>query len=216
MIPVLAFPTFARHDLAQRMIDSIDFPVEHLVIADNSGDFDFDPQVNRELIKNFWLWRFPYSLGPAPAMNLVIKALPYAPYWVFASEDTWLAPGSLKKIYEKADPKAMSFVDAKPDWCFVVMGEEVILKSGLTSELFYPLYFDDNDHARRMKAAGVPVKRIGAKVHHDNSSTIAAGFGDKNQKTFKRNHLLYEQRAKDNVMTGGEWDLSIRRANSWD
>jgi GT2 family glycosyltransferase len=215
VIPVLAFPTFARHDLAQRMIDSIDFPVEHLVIADNSGDFDFNPTLN-DNIKNFWLWRFPYSLGPAPAMNLVHKALPYAPYWVFASEDTWLEPGSLEKIHNEADSSALSFVDAVPDWCFIVMGEEVILKAGLQSELFYPLYFDDNDYERRIRALGIPVKRIDAKVHHDNSSTLNQGFREKNNFTFSINHKLFEERQKAKIMTGGEWDLAIRRRNSWD
>ena len=215
MIPVLAFPTFARHDLAQRMIDSIDFPVEHLVIADNSGDFDFEPKLN-DNIKNFWLWRFPHSLGPGPAMNVVIKALPYAPYWVFASEDTWLEPGSLKKIYEDADPEALSFVDARPDWCFVVMGEQVILKAGLHSELFYPLYYDDNDHQRRIEALGIPIRRIDAKVHHDNSSTLDAGYRQKNNFTFAVNGQLFEERKANNVMTGGEWDLAIRRRNRWD
>jgi GT2 family glycosyltransferase len=215
VIPVLAFPTFARHDLAQRMIDSIDFPVQHLVIADNSGDFDFEPVLN-DNIKNFWLWRFPHSLGPAPAMNIVIKALPYAPYWVFASEDTYLEPGALEIIYNQADPKAMSFVDAVPDWCFVVMGEDVVLKSGLQSELFYPLYFDDNDHERRIKAAGIPIKRIQAKVHHDNSSTLKSGYEHRNHFTFDLNSKLFQERAANNVMTGGEYDLAIRRRNRWD
>jgi len=43
VIPVIAFPTFARHDLAQRMIDSIDYPTKHLVIVDNSGKKEFNP-----------------------------------------------------------------------------------------------------------------------------------------------------------------------------
>ena len=35
LIPVLGFATLTRFDLAQRLIDSIDYPVEHLVIVDN-------------------------------------------------------------------------------------------------------------------------------------------------------------------------------------
>jgi GT2 family glycosyltransferase len=215
MIPVLAFPTYARHDLAQRMIDSIDYPVEHLVIVDNSGKRIFEP-VKPDIVKNLWLIQVPFGLGPSAAMNFVIKTTPHAPYWVFASEDTYCAPGSLEKIHNEVDTEALNFTDAIPDWCFVAIGEGVILKAGLCSELFYPLYFDDNDYERIIDLHGIPIKRIHAKIHHDNSSTIAAGFQAKNARTFATNQRLYEQRIAENNMTGGEWSLRIRRENSWD
>jgi hypothetical protein len=37
VIPVLGFATLSKFDMAQRLLDSIDYPVEHLVIVDNSG-----------------------------------------------------------------------------------------------------------------------------------------------------------------------------------
>ena len=215
MIPVLAFPTYARHDLAQRMIDSIDYPVEHLVIVDNSGKRVFQP-VKPDIVKNLWLIQVPYGLGPVAAMNFVIKTTPHAKYWVFASEDTWCAPGSLEKIHNEVDTEALNFTDAVPDWCFVAIGEGVILNAGLQSELFHPLYFDDNDYERMIDARGIPKRRIHAKIHHDNSSTLASGFGQKNSVTFAKNQILYEQRRAENNMNSGEWSLRIRRENSWD
>jgi hypothetical protein len=215
MIPVLAFPTFARHDLAQRMIDSIDYPVEHLVIVDNSGKREFQP-VKPEIVKNLWLIQVPFGVGPAQAMNFVIKATPHASYWIFASEDTWCVPGSLEKIHNEVDTEALNFVDAYPDWCFLAIGEGVILKAGLCSELFYPLYYDDNDYERIMDAHGIAKKRISARINHDNSSTLASGYSDKNRKTFAANQRLYEQRRAENNLNGGEWSLKIRRENSWD
>ncbi len=215
MIPVLAFPTFARHDLAQRMIDSIDYPVEHLVIVDNSGKREFQP-VKPEIVKNLWLIQVPFGVGPAQAMNFVIKATPHASYWIFASEDTWCVPGSLEKIHNEVDTEALNFVDAVPDWCFIAIGEGVILKAGLCSELFYPLYFDDNDYERIIDAHGIPKKRIHAKINHDNSSTLAAGYQERNVKTFAFNQALFEQRNAENNMNSGEWSLANRRRNSWD
>jgi hypothetical protein len=215
VIPVLAFPTFARHDLAQRMIDSIDYPVEHLVIVDNSGKREFQP-VKPDIVKNLWLIQVPYGLGPVAATNFVIKTTPHAPYWMFASEDTWCAPGSLEKIHNEVDTEALNFVDAYPDWCFVAIGEGVILKAGLQSELFHPLYYDDNDYERIIDAHGIPKKRINARINHDNSSTLAAGYSEKNRKTFAVNQRLYEQRRAENNMNSGEWSLQIRRDNSWD
>ena len=215
MIPVLAFPTFARHDLAQRMIDSIDYPVEHLVIVDNSGKREFQP-VKPEIVKNLWLIQVPFGLGPVAAMNFVIKSTPHAPYWMFASEDTWCPPGSLEKIHNEVDTEALNFVDAQPDWCFVAIGEGVILKAGLCSELFHPLYYDDNDYERIIDAHGIPKKRIHARINHDNSSTLASGYSEKNRTTFATNGRLYEKRRAENNLNGGEWSLKIRRENSWD
>jgi hypothetical protein len=215
MIPVLAFPTYARHDLAQRMIDSIDYPVEHLVIVDNSGKREFEP-VKPEIVKNLWLIQVPFGLGPTAAMNFVIKSTPHAPYWIFASEDTWCPPGSLEKIHNEVDTEALNFVDAQPDWCFVAVGEGVILKAGLCSELFYPLYYDDNDYERIIDAHQIPKKRIHARINHDNSSTLASGYSEKNRTTFATNGRLYEKRRAENNLNGGEWSLKIRRENSWD
>jgi len=215
VIPVLAFPTYARHDLAQRMIDSIDYPVEHLVIVDNSGKKEFSP-VKPDIVKNLWLIQVPFGLGPVAAMNFVTKTTPHAPYWVFASEDTWCQPGSLEKIHNEVDTEALNFVDAQPDWRFVVIGEGVVLKAGLASELFHPLYFDDNDYERIIDAHGIPKKRIHARINHDNSSTIASGFGEKNRRTFEINSRLYDKRRAENNLNGGEWSLKIRRDNSWD
>jgi hypothetical protein len=98
----------------------------------------------------------------------------------------------------------------------VAIGEGVVLKAGLQSELFHPLYFDDNDYERIIDAHRIPKKRIQAKIHHDNSSTIAAGYGSKNQKTFAVNQALYEKRRAEGNLNSGEWSLKIRRENSWD
>lgn len=215
MIPVLAFPTYARHDLAQRMIDSIDYPVEHLVIVDNSGKREFEP-VKPEIVKNLWLIQLPFGLGPTAAMNLVIKTTPHAPYWILASEDTWCVPGSLEKIHTEVDTDALNFVESSPDWCFIALGQGVVLKAGLGSELFHPLYFEDNDYERQIDALGIPKKRIAARINHDNSSTISSGYSEKNARTFAINQRLYEKRIAEGNMNSGEWSLKIRRENSWD
>jgi hypothetical protein len=98
----------------------------------------------------------------------------------------------------------------------VALGEGVVLKAGLCSELFHPLYFDDNDYERIIDAHNIPKKRIDAKIHHDNSSTIAAGYAERNRRTFVINERLYEKRIAEKNMNGGEWSLKIRRENSWD
>lgn len=214
MIPVLGFATISRFDLAERLLASIDYPVEHLVIIDNSGKKSWEPK-KPEMVKNLWFIQVPFGLGLVGAWNLVIKSTPYAPYWLLVNDDAFFEPGSLEAIHNGVDTKALNFVRISPEWSCVAFGEGCIEQVGLYDERFYPLYFDDNDFERRVRALGVPINRIEAGVAHNNSSSLA-GFEDKNQKSYSANQKLFEKKAGEGDMTDGHWSLAIRRANRWD
>jgi GT2 family glycosyltransferase len=96
-----------------------------------------------------------------------------------------------------------------------VLGQKVVEQVGLYDERLYPLYFDDNDYERRIRNANLPVKRINAIVHHDNSSTLKSGYHEKNDFTYARNKKLFESKVANNDYTEGNWSLKIRRKNSW-
>lgn len=215
MIPVLGFATLKRFDLADRLLRSIDYPVEHLVIVDNSGTQEWIP-VKPDLVRNMWLLRIPFGLGLVGAWNLVVKSTPYAPYWVLVNDDAWFAPGALETITKEVNTDALNFVDIVPAWSCVVFGEGMVEKVGLYDERFYPLYFDDNDLERRVDHAGVPKKTIQAKVHHENSSTLKSGFQQYNQKSYSANMRLFDAKQSDGDYTQGGWTLKTRRANRWD
>lgn len=215
MIPVLGFCTLKRFDLAERLLASINYPVEHLVIIDNSGSQSWEP-VKPELVSKMWVLRVPFGLGLVGAWNLIVKSTPYAPYWVLVNDDAWFAPNALQKIAEDVDTEALNFLDVTPQWSAVVFGEGMVAKTGLYDERFYPLYFDDNDLERRVRFHDVPIKVIDAKVEHENSSTLKSGFQQVNTKSFANNQVLYEAKGEASDYTQGGWDLAIRRANRWD
>ena len=214
MIPALGFAVYSQFDKADRLLASIDYPVDHLVIVDNSGAQTWQPR-QPQLVKNLWLLRVPYGLGLVGAWNLVIKSTPYAPYWVLINDDAWFQAGALEIIAQDADPEALNFVDIIPDWSCVVFGEQAIAKAGLYDERFYPLYFDDNDLHRRIENAGVQIKRIEAKVHHENSSSLK-NKTEQNNRTYDANRKLMDKKVIENDFSPGYWDLTIRRANRWD
>lgn len=213
MIPVLGFATLTRFDLAERLLASIDYSVEHLVIIDNSGTQSWNPS-KPEKVNNLWLIRVPYGLGLVGAWNLIIKSTPYAPYWVLVNDDAWFAMGALEIIAMDADPEGLSFPHVVPDWSCIVIGQKVVETVGLYDERFYPLYFDDNDYERRIRNADLPVKRIDAIVHHQNSSTLK-GNEQKNAVSFQNNQKLMTAKVSNNDFTEGNWSLKIRRENSW-
>jgi GT2 family glycosyltransferase len=215
MIPVLGFATVKRFDLAQRLLDSIDYPVEHLVIVDNSGRAEWNPEKPVWAV-NMWIIRVPFGLGLVGAWNLIIKSTPHAPYWVLVNDDAWFEPGALAIIEREVDTNALNFLKCNPEWSAPVFGEGMIEKVGLYDERFYPLYFDDNDLERRVVHHGVPIKRIEAVVHHDNSSTLHSGYEQKNSVSYANNDRMFKKKMMAEDYTQGGWSLKIRRANSWD
>ena len=160
--------------------------------------------------------RVPFGLGLVGAWNLIVKANPYAPYWLLINDDAWFEPGALKQIADSVDPSTLNFIGTNPEWSGIALGEKVVETVGLYDERFYPLYFDDNDYERRITDAGFVINRIGAVVHHENSSTLHSGFQSKNAVSFRNNQLLYEMKVAVDDYSEGNWSLAIRRANRWD
>jgi GT2 family glycosyltransferase len=215
VIPVLGFATLTRFDMAQRLLNSIDYPVEHLVIVNNSGTKQFKPVVN-EYVKNLWHIEVPHGLGANGAWNLIIKSTPHAPYWVIPNDDAYFEAGALQKIAEQVDTEAFNFLSIEPKWSCVVPGEGAVMKAGLWDEAFHPIYFDDDEYEWRMEKLGVKFNTIDARVHHDNSSTLKSGYNERNNVTFYRNQSLFTNKkvAEDTGIRG--WSLKVRRDNRWD
>lgn len=215
VIPVLGFATLTRFDLAQRLIDSIDYPIDHLVIVDNSGKMEFEPKPN-PFVVNTWIIRVPSGLGANGAWNLIIKSTPHAPYWVIPNDDSYFEPGALATIEAEVDTTKFNFLNITPKWSCVIPTEGSVLKAGLWDEVFHPIYFDDDEYEWRMTKLGVEFHTINAKVHHDNSSTLQSGFRNANHKTFSRNASVFRNKvaAEDTGIRG--WSLQVRRDNRWD
>ena len=215
MIPVLGFLTYSKFDLADRLLASIDYPVEHLVIVDNSGRREYSPS-KPEMVQNLWLIQVPFGLGYGGGLNLIVKSTPFAPYWVLVNDDSVFASGALAKIADQVDTEAINFLSIMPKWSGFVLGEGAVLKAGLFDERFHPIYFEDNDYERRLQQAGVKANFIYAELGHDNSSTLNSGFHSQNDLTFARNHKLFEQKVAEQDFSEGSWSLQIRRTNSWE
>jgi GT2 family glycosyltransferase len=215
VIPVLGFLTYSRFDLADRLLASIDYPVENLVIVDNSGKREYSP-VKPDLVKNLWFIQLPHGLGYGGGLNLIVKSTPFAPYWLLVNDDSVFAPGALEKIADQVDIEAINFLSIMPKWSGFVLGEGAVLKAGLFDERFHPIYFEDNDYERRLENAGVKAKFIHAALQHDNSSTLNSGFHSQNDLTFHRNHKLFDKKVAEKDFSEGSWSLQIRRDNSWE
>jgi hypothetical protein len=214
-IPVVGFAILSRFDLAQRLLNSLDYPIEHLVIVNNSGTKNWTPS-KPDCVENLWHIEVPYGLGANGAWNLIIKSTPYADYWVLPNDDSWFEPGALATIAAERRLDAFNFVRVSPAWSCVIPTATAVSKAGLWDEIFYPIYFDDDDYERRLKHFKVPFHTIDAVVHHDNSSTLNSGYQDRNAATFQRNQQVHYAKTISNDNTVWGWRLDRRRENRWD
>ena len=219
MVPVIIIPVLNRYDLLERCLQSIDYPVEHLIIIDNGGESSlqyFPWVIDRRLVKNYHVWSMPTNLGVAPSWNLGIKATPHARGWIMLNSDAWFKPGQLEHFYDGCDDGTV--VRTKRNWSCVWVGQDVVIKIGLFSECYVPAYFEDNDYEQRAKAFNISVVVSDVEVEHDNSSTLKANpaFGEKNNRSFADNSNLHDLRWRSGIPDAGAWDLGRRRTLGWD
>jgi GT2 family glycosyltransferase len=158
MIPALIVPVLTRPDLLHRMLDSIDYPVSDLVIIDNGHVVP-----GRQVVENVQrthVVTMPTNLGVPASWNLGVKCLPHAPWWLICNFDIVFPSGSLERL-AAVQSGGVVLSAASPPWACFALHDEAVQQVGLFDEGLYPAYFEDCDYERRLRAAGVPIVKIG-------------------------------------------------------
>jgi GT2 family glycosyltransferase len=208
----LIVPVLNRYDLLQRMLDSVDVQVEHLLIIDNGSGSELTFSDN---FKRVTVLAMPANQGVAGSWNLGIKSFPYEQRWFITSNDVVFEPGALEML-SQARRDEITLTGASPHWQTFALGDEAVSDIGLFDESLFPAYFEDNDYMRRAEFVGVNIRKLDLKLRHDNSSTIKAGLQEKNAKTFRNNQDYYQSKIDRDDYTPGTWSLEIRRENGWE
>ena len=220
MIPVMIVPILANPDLLYRMLRSIDHPIQKLVIIDNGAGVDnraIDEALMDASVDEVWTLPIPSNLGVSGSWNLGIKVTPFAPWWLICNFDISFPPDALGAFaYQMHNSTGLLLSAGSPPWCMFGISDQVVMNVGLFDERFHPGYYEDDDMMRRCHAAGVPVLPSGVFVHHQNSSTLEAGFRDRNAKTFAENQRLWLDKCDNNDLSEGHWSLRRRRELTWD
>ena len=212
MLENLIVPVLNRYDLLQRMLDSVDVTVDHLLVIDNGtgANLTFNDNFRKVTVLDL-----PANQGVSGSWNLGIKSFPYAHRWFIVSNDVVFEPGALEMLAQARRDEITLTGDA-PHWQAFALGDEAVNDIGLFDESLFPAYFEDNDYMRRAEFVGVNIRRLDLKLRHDNSSTIKAGYQEKNAKTYIKNESYYQSKIDSNDYTAGGWSLEIRRANGWE
>ena len=216
-IPAIALPVISRGDMLKRCLESLDYPVDNLIVFVNSED----PSITKTLselknsnIRNLVVQhRYKYGRGCGPAFNEVIKAFPHGPYWMLVGADNYFHPGNLAKIdqYCRENSETFYFWASDVIPILTVRGVSTI---GLFDENLYPCYFEDSDYVYRIKLAGSEPRGIphvgvghGSEAIRGNVTTHTnLDYKFKNEITYSQNKDYYVRK------WGGEPGKEIYRS----
>ena len=117
MVPVVVIPVLNRYDLLERCIDSLDFPVDKIIIIDNGGKIEQDclvmPRHSRH--GKTYIMDMPSNLGVATSWNLGIKMTPFAAGWILMNSDAWFMPDKLEQFWQSCHPNEIHLTGS-PEW----------------------------------------------------------------------------------------------------
>jgi len=210
-VPVLIVPILNRYDLLNSMLESINYPVDNILIIDNGGEFKTQKE-------NVNVLNMPANLGLSAAWNLGIKCYPDSKYWLFASADTTWGETALQEIDNLSGADKLILTNDAYG-CFSV-GENVIEKVGLFDEYFYPIYFEDNDFheiVARFCPENTIVSTSIQAAPLSGSQTINSDqkLKNRNDETFLKNEEYYKYKMSNNFESSKPWSLSRRRDQEW-
>ena len=210
----MIIPVLNKYDLLERMIASIDYPIDELLIIDNGGGAG---EYQNNNIGKIRVLRMPSNLGVPASWNLGIKLYPFAPYWVISSNDVVFEKGTLTILDKALDPDKLTLTKAFPHYQTFAIGENIIEKVGLFDEGLYPIFFEDNDFHQRVQHHGLTIEKIVLPHHHEQSASVRFDerLVERNKQSFQDNAHYYHNKTLNEDYSEGGWKLSRRRKNDW-
>lgn len=242
MIGTMGIPVLNRGDLLLRCVLSVDHPMETLFIVNNGNDAGVDgivDRIERRDLENEGLFSTirvekHKNLGCGPSWNHIALNTPGP--WFFSGNDMKFLPGSLALLDKAIDENPDAGVIMAYHYSAFLLTQKGFETLGLFDENFYPAYFEDCDHYRRMMLAGMKDVRVpGFECVHGEapywgSSTIKSDpeLNKKNEKTFGNLHRYYVNKwggepgketytkpfNRDLPLDHWEYDPELRKANS--
>jgi len=205
---MMVVPTLTRHDRLMQMLDTVDGPVSHLIVIDNSGrgvELPDGPWAEADVLP------MPSNLGVAASWNLAIRMAHREPFVLICSDDVLWPAGAMDRFAAESGEDRLVVSETWPHWCAFTIGMGVVSELGLFDEGYYPAFYEDKEYERRCEDGGVAVRR-GPAVLHENSSTLhtpGAGFEEANSRSFHANRVLFESGRR------GGFDPFRWRRQSW-
>jgi len=212
-IPVIGIPIVNGVHWLEKLLFSIDYPVDNLFIINNNGRGEITDELEEleeifktnTLIKNLHITHFPSNLGVSTSWNLIIKSYLMEPYWVICNHDVSFTPGLLEEIAIATEDKEVAMIHPHAanfnlgSYDLFVITEKGVRTVGLFDENLYPAYNEDSDFIMRLH--NLQPKMIkGLKNIHKHGDEVAQANDDhykKNAQQTKKEDPQLEERLND-------------------
>lgn len=226
-LPLLGVPLLNRPDLLERLLASLDHPVETLAIVDNSRGASSEAAV-RELLERLEREGHPGvrqiavarpfgNAGVASSWNLILRAFPAAPLCLLINNDVVMAPGVLKQALKQlnaGEPQIMPLLPVPQQFSAFVITASCWDRIGLFDPGFYPAYCEDLDYRDRLRddpsvqwLEPHELQSSMAHLNHIGSATITsdADFASRNRSSFALNRLWWLSHRRLRHDSRGSW-----------
>mmetsp|Transcript_14715 Transcript_14715/g.24348 ORF Transcript_14715/g.24348 Transcript_14715/m.24348 type:complete len:335 (-) Transcript_14715:546-1550(-) len=169
-IPVIGTASLYDGHYLERLLRSIDYPYERLVVF-GLGQDELIVNVTKKLQRDRAgctediIRHYPFNLGCSGAWNRQILLTRNAPWWLLLNGDVAFPEGMLKRlaqyvwkvIEEDKDAAMIMFKFRGSRWMMAafVVTKDSLRRLGMFDENFYPAWYEDHDWWRRIKMAGM-------------------------------------------------------------
>jgi len=230
-IPLLGVPILNRFDLLERLLDSLDYPVDTLAIVDNSIAPDGYPgigsplasrldelsQLRHPLIRQIRIARPFCNIGVAASWNMILMSFPQAPFALLVNNDVVLAPGVLASAMQRINPSRAQLLTLIPDpngFSAFLLTALCWDRLGLFDTSFHPAYFEDLDYRDRLRndtsidqLDGSFAHVAMAQLNNEHSATIDsdATLSHFNRTSYALNRLWYFSQRRLRQDPRGTW-----------
>jgi len=218
-IPVIGVPIVNGYEWLQRLVDSVDYPVDELFIINNNGNekikekLDNLTNTKHKFIENIKVSHLPFNIGCSGAWNLIIKCYMNAPYWVIVNNDVAFTPGLLQEMAEKSQDQKYGVIKGKEfQWDLFLIKDWVIQECGLFDENFYPAYLEDCDYYIRLLNNNICIEYLERKhLHGDYGYEISGSQTQKIDVSLKEK--LYSAHNSNYYYIVEKWGSDWRNSN---
>jgi SAM-dependent methyltransferase len=182
-IPVIGVPIVNGFHWMERLVDSVDYPVNELVILNNNGRGELTEQldnlakIEHEYIKKITVCHLPSNIGCSGAWNMIIKCYMNAPYWIISNNDIQFSPGLLKDMVQKNEDLDVGMVygNGQAQWDLFLINDWVVQKCGLFDENLYPAYVEDVDYYIRLILSNIKTTHSNIPYLHGEKDYATTG-----------------------------------------
>ena len=220
-IPVIGILTLIKYDLLIRLINSIDYKVDTVVILFQGGYNNFDfTKIKNKFINKFIFIKSSFNIGVSRGWNYILENY-LKTYCIISGDDNYFIPGNLKKVSEFMTEDKLNNImftfNEGISFSTYIFTKKALETVGYFDENIYPAYYEDNDYHYRIRLSGndfiqIPDVNIlsgdSNMKHSHTCSSLNANAG----KCFLRNEKYFKSKWNNStsIYPFGRSDLTFK------